>query len=258
MQDWDPTLYRKFEAERTRPAQELLSRIRVEDVRFVTDLGCGPGNSTELLVDAWPQAQITGLDSSAAMLEQARERLPQCAFIQADIATWQAAIPQQVIYANASLQWLGGHSSLLPHLVNQLAPGGTLAVQMPDNLDEPSHQLMRDVATSGPWRDKISTQAAERKRLPSTEHYYDVLTTAGCAVDIWRTTYYHVMDNAQAIIHWLKATGLRPFLAPLSVSEQEQFLAAYHQCLMTAYPARQDGKVLLAFPRLFMVATRNR
>ncbi len=80
MQDWDPTLYRKFDAERTRPAQELLSRIRVEDIRFVTDLGCGPGNSTELLVDAWPQAQITGLDSSAAMLEQARERLPQCAF----------------------------------------------------------------------------------------------------------------------------------------------------------------------------------
>ncbi|WP_194761701.1 trans-aconitate 2-methyltransferase [Pantoea ananatis] len=257
MQDWDPALYRKFEAERTRPAHELLARIEVEDVRFVTDLGCGPGNSTELLYDAWPQAQVIGLDSSAAMLAQARERLPQCQFIQADIGNWTTDIPQQVIYANASLQWLGDHPTLLPRLVSQLAPAGALAVQMPDNLEEPSHQLMREVAASGPWRDKISAQAAERKKLPSTEHYYDVLTKAGCAVDTWRTTYYHVMDDAQAIIHWLKATGLRPFLAPLDVSEQEQFLAAYHQCLITGYPARQDGKVLLAFPRFFMVATRN-
>ncbi|NQS84792.1 trans-aconitate 2-methyltransferase [Pantoea allii] len=257
MQDWDPALYRKFEAERTRPAHELLARIKVEDVRFVTDLGCGPGNSTELLYDAWPQAQVIGLDSSTAMLAQARERLPQCQFIQADIGSWKTDIPQQVIYANASLQWLGDHPALLPKLVNQLAPSGALAIQMPDNLDEPSHQLMREVATAGPWREKISAQAAERKRLPSTEHYYDVLAKVGCAVDIWRTTYYHVMDDAQAIIHWLKATGLRPFLAPLDVSEQEQFLAAYHQCLITAYPARQDGRVLLAFPRLFMVATRT-
>lgn len=200
MQDWNPQLYRQFESERTRPAQELLARIPVNEVRFATDLGCGPGNSTELLAQAWPQAHITGIDSSEAMLEQARQRLPDCDFRQADIRSWQPEQPQQVIYANASLQWLTDHDTLLPHLVNQLAPGGALAVQMPDNLQEPSHRLMREVAASSRWQAHISPQAAERKRLLSSDRYYDLLGDAGCQVDIWRTTYYHPMADAQAII----------------------------------------------------------
>ncbi|MEB5706380.1 trans-aconitate 2-methyltransferase [Pantoea anthophila] len=255
MKEWDPVLYRKFEAERTRPAHELLARIRPEQVEQVTDLGCGPGNSTELLADAWPLAQITGLDSSAAMLMQARERLPHCRFVQADIRSWQAEVPQQVIYANASLQWLDDHTALFPHLVRQLAPGGVLAVQMPDNLDEPSHQLMREVAATARWRSQIRT--ADRVALLSAGAYYDLLTQAGCEVDIWRTTYYHVMADAQAIISWLQATGLRPFLASLDEASQAAFLADYHQQLLSAYPARADGQVLLAFPRLFMVAVKK-
>lgn len=258
MKEWDPVLYRKFEAERTRPARELLARITMEQVERVTDLGCGPGNSTELLTDAWPLAQITGLDSSATMLTQARERLPQCRFVQADIRSWQADAPQQVVYANASLQWLDNHSTLFPHLVAQLAPGGVLAVQMPDNLQEPSHRLMREVAASARWRPLINAEAAERTQLLSAGDYYDLLTQAGCEVDIWRTTYYHVMADAQAIISWLRATGLRPFLASQDEAGQRAFLADYHQRLVTAYPAQADGQVLLAFPRLFMIAVKKR
>ncbi|QZY95715.1 trans-aconitate 2-methyltransferase [Pantoea dispersa] len=257
MQDWNPQLYRQFESERTRPAQELLARIPVNEVRFATDLGCGPGNSTELLAHAWPQAHITGIDSSEAMLEQARQRLPDCDFRQADIRSWQPEQPQQVIYANASLQWLTDHETLLPHLVNQLAPGGALAVQMPDNLQEPSHRLMREVAASSRWQAHISPQAAERKRLLSSDRYYDLLGDAGCQVDIWRTTYYHPMADAQAIISWLRATGLRPFLAALDEAQQADFLHDYHQALLPAYPTRSNGQVLLAFPRLFMVAVKT-
>jgi trans-aconitate 2-methyltransferase len=257
MQDWDPELYRKFESERTRPASELLARIRAKQVNYVTDLGCGPGNSTELLSDAWPQAQVTGLDSSESMLLQARERLPHCHFIQADIRTWQADVPQQIIYANASLQWLGDHSTLFPQLVKQLAPQGVLAVQMPDNLHEPSHQLMREVAALEPWDEQISARMADRKQLLTTDGYYDLLSTAGCKVDIWRTTYYHVMPDAQAIVSWLQATGLRPFLSALETAAQADFINAYHQRLVTAYPPRADGQVLLAFPRLFIVALKK-
>ncbi|KNC07991.1 trans-aconitate methyltransferase [Pantoea sp. RIT-PI-b] len=257
MQDWNPQLYRQFESERTRPARELLERIPQADVRFATDLGCGPGNSTELLVQAWPNAQITGIDSSEAMLQQARERLPSCRFQQADIRTWQAEQPQQVIYANASLQWLTEHHTLLPHLVSQLAVGGALAIQMPDNLEEPSHRLMRDVAERENWQGLISPQAADRKRLLTTDQYYDLLSDAGCQVDIWRTTYYHPMTDAQGIITWLRATGLRPFLAGLDDTQQSAFLHDYHQALIPAYPARSNGKVLLAFPRLFMVAVKT-
>ena len=258
MQDWNPQLYRQFESERTRPARELLERIPHANVHFATDLGCGPGNSTELLVQAWPDAQVTGIDSSEAMLEQARTRLPACHFQQADIRCWQAKQPQQLIYANASLQWLTEHQTLLPHLVNQLAVGGALAIQMPDNLDEPSHLLMRELAANQRWQALISPQAADRKRLLTTEQYYDLLSDAGCHVDIWRTTYYHPMSNAQGIVTWLSATGLRPFLAGLDDAQQSAFLQEYHQALVSAYPVRRDGQVLLAFPRLFMVAVKTR
>ncbi len=258
MQDWNPQLYRQFESERTRPARELLERISSAEVRYVTDLGCGPGNSTELLAQAWPDAQVTGIDSSEAMLVQARQRLPACHFLQADIRSWQPQQPQQVIYANASLQWLTEHHLLLPHLVDQLAPGGALAIQMPDNLNEPSHRLMREVAASERWRALISPQAADRKRLLTSEQYYDLLSEAGCEVDIWRTTYYHPMADAQGIITWLSATGLRPFLAGLDDAQQAAFLQDYHQALVSAYPTRSNGQVLLAFPRLFMVALKTR
>lgn len=256
MKEWNPDLYRQFEAERTRPAQELLNRIPLSNVSCATDLGCGPGNSTELLHRAWPAARITGLDSSQAMLDQAQQRLPGCAFELADIRSWQASLPQEVIYANASLQWLTDHPQLLPHLISQLAANGVLAVQMPDNLDQPSHRLMREVAARPQWQDKISPQAADRKRLLTTEQYYDLLSAAGCRVDIWRTTYYHVMPAPQSIVDWLRATGLRPFLAGLSDAQQAQFLADYLAEISAAYPVRHDGNLLLAFPRLFIVAQK--
>ncbi len=257
MKDWNPALYLRFANERTRPAQELVARIAHPNPNTVSDLGCGPGNSTELLAQAWPHAAVTGIDSSATMLAQAREHLPQQQFELADIATWQPAQPQDVIYANASLQWVPEHTQLFPHLAQQLAHGGMLAVQMPDNLDEPSHRLMRAVAEQGRWRDKIGDTASVRQRLLTSSAYYDLLTNAGCDVDLWRTTYYHPMDDAQAIVDWLRATGLRPFLAQLDDAEQAAFLDSYRQQLETAYPPHANGKRLLAFPRLFMVARKR-
>ncbi|MBP2836831.1 trans-aconitate 2-methyltransferase [Dickeya parazeae] len=258
MQDWNPELYLRFANERTRPALELLSRISHPNPTRVTDLGCGPGNSTELLHQAWPQAQVTGVDNSAAMLQQAQQRLPGCAFQQADIADWQPDTPQDVIYANASLQWLSDHEHLLSTLVAHLAPGGVLAVQMPDTLNQPTHQLMRSVAAEGPWKDRFGEIDQLRHSLLSPAQYYNVLVSQGCDVDIWQTTYYHIMGGAQAIIEWLKGTGLRPFLAPLNAQEQQDFLQRYQSRLQAAYPTQADGNSLLIYPRLFMVATRRR
>ena len=256
MQDWNPDLYRQFEAERTRPARELLQRIPQGNITCATDLGCGPGNSTELLYQAWPNAVVTGLDNSPAMLEKAQQRLPACSFVQADIRLWQPEQPQDVIYANASLQWLDDHQTLLPHLVAQLAVNGVLAVQMPDNLDQPSHRLMRDVAQQPRWSHVIHLEN-NRAPLLTTEQYYDVLCKAGCQVDIWRTTYYHVMPSPQAIVDWLRSTGLRPYLAGLDDQQQVDYLADYLAEITRAYPVRADGCVLLAFPRLFMVAQKR-
>ena len=256
MGDWNPALYSRFEDERTRPAAELLARVHLEVPQTVVDLGCGPGNSTELLVQRYPAARVVGTDVSEAMLATARKRLPAITFEHSDIATWSPALQADLVFANAALQWIPQHETLLPRLVDRVAPGGVLAVQMPDNLDEPSHRLMRETAAEPRFAAAIGDAANLRARILGAQAYYDLLVT-DAEVDIWRTTYYHRMDDAAAIVQWLRATGLRVFLDPLSNSAQAEFLQAYQQRIELAYPARSDGKRLLAFPRLFIVARKR-
>jgi len=193
MADWNPSLYLQYGEERTRPAAELLARVQLDDVASIVDLGCGPGNSTALLRQRWPDADITGVDNSPAMLEEARAALPGCRFVEADIRQYKPQEPLSLIYANASLQWIPNHYDLLPHLVS---------------------------------------------------------------LHIWRTTYFHKMGSHQAIIDWVSATGLRPWLQDLNESEQKNYLKRYHQLLEAQYPLQENGQILLAFPRLFIVAKR--
>uniref|UniRef100_A0A8I0CY34 Trans-aconitate 2-methyltransferase n=1 Tax=Pseudomonas tritici TaxID=2745518 RepID=A0A8I0CY34_9PSED len=251
MADWNPSLYLQYGAERTRPAAELLARIALDDVSDVLDLGCGPGNSTALLHQRWPLARIMGVDNSPAMLEQARVAVPECRFIEADVRQFKPEHAVDLIYANASLQWVPDHYALLPHLISLLKLNGVLAVQMPDNVDEPSHVLMREVAYEQGYPNRA------REPLPGIHAYYDILTEAGCDVDIWRTTYYHKMSSHQAIIDWVSATGLRPWMQELSEHEQLKFLKRYHELLVQQYPIQENGQILLAFPRLFFVARRE-
>jgi trans-aconitate 2-methyltransferase len=256
-EDWSAQHYLRFEDERTRPAIDLLNAVPSSAPRLVLDLGCGPGNSTELLVRRFPSAEVRGLDSSPDMLRAARERLPGLKFEEADIASWQPAERFDLVFANAVLQWIGDHDRLLPCLVDALAPGGSLAVQMPDNLSEPSHAIMREVAAEEPWRDLLASAAAARTPLRSASQFYDLLWRPGLRVDIWRTTYYHPLTDVPAICDWLRSTGLRPFLAPLNGAMRDDYLERYRKRLAGAYPPLADGKVLLAFPRLFIVATRT-
>lgn len=251
MADWNPSLYLQYGAERTRPAAELLARIALNDVSSIVDLGCGPGNSTALLHQRWPSAQIVGVDNSPAMLEQARVAVPECRFIEADIQRFRPEHALNLIYANASLQWVPDHYELLPHLVSLLALNGFLAIQMPDNQQEPTHVLMREVAYEQGYPDR------SRDALPGVHAYYDILSEAGCEVDIWRTTYYHKMSSHQAIIDWVSATGLRPWLQELNESEQRNYLKRYQELLEQQYPLQENGQILLAFPRLFIVARRE-
>lgn len=123
MADWDAQQYLKFEDERTRAARDLLAQIPVQDARGVVDIGCGPGNSTELLARRWPQAKITGIDTSADMLRQARERLPQQTFIEANISHWAPPAGTDVLFANAIFQWVPNHLKQLMRLAMALPDG---------------------------------------------------------------------------------------------------------------------------------------
>ena len=254
---WNPALYRRFEDERTRPAQDLLTRVPLERAAHVVDIGCGPGNSTELLVERFTGATVVGTDTSEAMLESARKRLPQCHFELSDVSSWRAARAPDLIFANAVLQWVPDHAQLFPRLFAALAAGGVLAVQMPDNLHEPTHRLMREVASAGPWASTLGDPARVRAPIAPAVDYYDLLEGNAVTVDVWRTVYHHPMGSPADIVDWLRATGLRPFVDPLPEAQRAEFLAQYEQRIAEAYPARAGGKRLLAFPRLFIVAQRK-
>jgi trans-aconitate 2-methyltransferase len=255
MPTWDDAQYLMFADERMRPARELLARVPLGDARRVVDLGCGPGNSTALLLARWPGATLTGVDSSEEMLRRARQDLPGVEWVQADAARFVAEQPLDVLFANALLQWLPDHDVLLPALFEQLTPGGVLAVQMPRNLAEPSHRLMREA--SGAWAERLG-RLSTRAPVQSPAFYYDLLAPQASSVDIWQTTYEHVMADAPAIVEWVKGTGLRPYLEALSDAERPVYLDAYTRAIHAAYPARSDGRRLFSFPRLFIVATRAR
>ena len=129
-----------------------------------------------------------------------------------------------MILANAVIQWIPGHETLLPALMARLADGGSLAVQTPDNLDEPSHRLMRDIAAEGPWARKLAGAANARAARNPADWYFRLLRAHAAHVDIWRTTYFHPLAGAEAVVEWVKGTGLRPFLDPLDGSEREAYL----------------------------------
>jgi trans-aconitate 2-methyltransferase len=254
--DWNAGQYLIFEDERTRPAIDLIRRIPLEKIRSAVDIGCGPGNSTELIVNRYTGARVLGLDNSPDMLAKARVRLPEVSFQEADIATWNPDERYDLIYANAVLQWLPDHQRLLARLASLLETGGCLAVQMPNNLHEPSHRLMQKVAQEGSWAVKLKAASLAREEIGSFENYYSWLRQAGCSADLWQTTYVHPLANAGAIVEWFKSTGLRPYLDPLTPVEQSEYLDRYRAEIERAYPAQQEGKVLLRFPRLFFVAQR--
>jgi len=254
---WSATQYVRFEAERNRPAIDLLAHIPIESVATAIDIGCGPGNSTQLLQARYPQAALTGMDSSPEMIAAARKRLPDVHFDVADISTWNAAQSFDVIFANASLHWIPDHQHLFPTLIEKLSPGGCFAAQMPDNLDEPAHRLMREIAADGPWADKLVDAAGKRAPRRDAHWYYSVLQGYIATMDIWRTTYHHQLAGGPAdIVEWFKGTGLRPFLDPLDDAERTEFLARYQAAIERFYPSFADGSVLLPFPRLFIVASR--
>lgn len=252
---WSARQYSLFEQQRTRPVRDLVAAIPRESAQTAVDLGCGPGNSTEVLAERFPQAKVTGLDSSTDMLGEARQRLAAVEFVQADIGDWRPAQTYDVILANASLQWVPDHAQLYPRLVSLLNPGGALAVQTPDNLDEPAHRLAREIAASPQWADRIGdVRHPDRHPAP---YYFDLLRPLCAEVDVWRTTYHHPLAGGHpAVVEWFKGSALRPYLQRLDQAAQQDFLDTYLHAISQAYPLLADGTVLLPFPRLFIVATR--
>jgi trans-aconitate 2-methyltransferase len=249
---WNPSVYLTFADERTRPAAELLARVPGDRPKRIADLGCGPGNSTGLLAARWPNASVEGIDSSPAMIEAAKKSGLKAQFALADIATWAPDGAYDVIFSNATYQWLPDHSTLLPRLMSFIVGGGVFAFQVPNNQYAPSHTLMRDVAAQGPWAEKLAD--VRGIFVEKAQTYFDILAPHAASVDIWTTEYLHVFDGEDAVFKWVSGTGLRPYLDALSGDDRERFVSEYKARLNVVYPRRADGKTLLPFSRLFAVA----
>lgn len=251
---WSAAQYLKFAEDRTRAARDLLAAVPADTPGHVVDLGCGPGNSTALLVGRFPGAAVTGIDTDPDMLATARKALPYVRFEQADITGWSPQRPVDLLFANASLQWVDDHEALFPRLLGYLAPGGSLAVQMPDNLNEPTHRAMREIAQAPEWRDRLQDTRANRKPLIPPHALYALLRPTCSRVDVWRTVYHFELEGVAGIVEWFKGSALPPYLAPLDPDEQARFLSEFHDAITPHYP-ETDGRSLLAFPRYFFVAT---
>lgn len=266
--DWNAAQYLLFEDERTRPCQDLVSRLPLQSIsqsgpwrvpRRIVDLGCGPGNSTAVLASRFPSSHLEGLDSSPAMIERAKETLPDVQFTLADLSSYTpSGEPVDLFFSNATLQWLGSaeRMNVIIKLIQSQQSGGVFAFQVPDNLAEPSHEAMRQTASDGPWVPILRSLHAGRESFQSPQQIYDQIQPLCSKVDLWRSTYYHVLENHQAIVEWLKGTGLKPFIDPLSRDDKQGFIQAYLGRLKDAYPVCRDGKAILPFPRFFMVAVK--
>lgn len=256
---WDPRQYGRFEAERDRAALDLLLRLPGDlEPRLIVDLGCGTGQHAALLKRRHPGAHVIGLDSSEAMLEQARALDADVAWVRADLATWAPPEPVDLIFANASLQWLPDHEGLLRRLAGFLAPGGVIAAQMPLAWDTLHYKVLRAVMAEGPWAGQLSNRETIQALL-SPQTYYGVLAGPCEAVDIWSTTYLHALTGADAVLEWLKGRALRPHLTALKDDPpmRDAYLAALGDALSEAFPRRPDGVTLLPFPRLFLTGRRR-
>ena len=250
---WDPAQYLRWSDHRIRPAVDLLQRLPVERPAHVVDLGCGTGNVTALLRGAWPAARITGVDGSAAMLERARASDGGVDWQHADIGDWAPSAPVDVLFSNAALHWLDDHARLFPRLLELVAAGGVLAVQMPRNFGEPSHTSITEVACEGRWSARLAPLIRpEPCKAPA--YYFDLLAPRATALDIWETVYQQALTGDNPVADFVKGSWLKTFLDALDDGDRVSFEAAYRERVARAYPPRADGITLFPFRRLFIVA----
>ena len=252
---WDAAQYLKYESERRRPFIDLMAQVVRAEAARIIDLGCGPGNLTLMLAERWPAARITDVDSSAEMLRSARAlaiagRLD---FVEADLARWSPNVPVDLVVSNSAWQWIADHERLLERTVAMLAPGGTLAVQMPCRFGTSSQKLIDEVSANPRWSDRLRGVGLHRHSVHPVAWYAERLSKLGLSVNAWETTYLHALAGENPVLEWLHGTALRPLLARLNAAEGAEYLTELSKRLSAEYPP--CGEVTF-FPmqRLFFVA----
>jgi trans-aconitate 2-methyltransferase len=258
MNRWNPYSYLKYEFERTLPSRDLAAHIEVPDPQRIIDIGCGPGNSTRILRDRWPNANIAGLDASEEMIEKAKTAYPTGEWIVAEAETWNPAGKYDIVFSNAALQWMPDQANIITRLFGYLKDGGVLAVQVPLNSDSPLHKALIAVSTMDEWRHRM-LGCDSRITYNDESFFYDILSTLTPRIELWITTYLHIMGSHQDLIDWYSSTGLKPYLGRIDTDEgKERFKQQILEECKGGYPVQRDGKVIFPFKRLFFIAWKSR
>ncbi|MEP6657920.1 MAG: methyltransferase domain-containing protein [Betaproteobacteria bacterium] len=252
---WNPQQYLKFGGQRLRPAHDLIARVPLESPQTIIDLGCGTGTVTTLLRARWPQAHITGVDNSHAMLERARVAVPDVDWQLADLAEWAPAAPVDLLVSNAALHWLDDHATLFARLISHLAAGGVLAAQMPAQHDAPSHQIGYALAESARWRGRLQG-LVRRQPILEADAYYAILRSHVTSLDLWSTEYVQVLTGDNPVAEFTKGSFVGVWLSALTDDEAQEFERDYRQAIAKAYPRDSNGVTLFPFRRFFLVAQR--
>lgn len=257
MSDWNPELYLRFQKERNQPIIDLISRIGVQAPERIIDIGCGPGNSTEPLKKRWPKAEIIGIDNSEAMIDKARANCPGNKFIVGDACTDLSSLGRfDIVFANASLQWMPDHERLVPRLFDMVRCNGSLAVQIPQYDQMPISTVIEKVVTSKKWNEVLKDVNPGFIFHPD-ERYYDWLCKKSSDICMWATEYQHVMNDHDKIIEMMRATGLKTYLDHLPDGSVPEFIGDVVEMLRIVYPSRCDNNVLFPFKRLFFIANKK-
>jgi len=254
MPEWNPHQYLKFVSERTQPSIDLASRINIENPKSIIDIGCGPGNSTQVLRDRWPEAKTVGLDSSERMIGKAKKDYPESEWIIADASTFTFERKYDIVFSNAAIQWMPGHESLILKFFQVVEDGGVLAVQVPADSESPLRQALLSVSSNPKWS-RFTSGAEKLITYHSADYYYNILTSVSTKLEIWETVYYHILNSHTDLVEWYKGTGMRPFLEkiPDEASRKEFEDDVLVKC-KASYEIQKDGKVLYPFRRIFFTA----
>lgn len=250
MSDWNADEYLKFANERTQPCIDLANRIRLYEPKTVADIGCGPGNSTSVLMNTFPKAKITGYDNSESMINTAKGKYPDADFVLSSV--WNLDKNFDLVFSNACLQWVENHENLIPFLMSKINSGGILAVQMPMNGQEPLFKIIKEVANNSRW--DFSSVYFEKNDILTPAEYYDILSANCKHFNIWETVYYHIMKDHKKLIEWVRSTRLRPYLDVLNEDEKTEFENEILNKAKKFYPLTQNGNIIFRFRRLFFVA----
>jgi trans-aconitate 2-methyltransferase len=250
MSDWNPENYLLFKKQRTQPAIDLVNRVRDYRPASIVDIGCGPGNSTVVLKQVFPDVQIHGIDSSENMINMAAKQHGDITF--SICSAQELTGTYDMLFSNACLQWIPGHNTLIPYLMERLTDKGVLAVQMPMNLNEPLYLIIKEIAADSKWN--FENVYFERNDMLSPEEYFDILSSCSSNFEIWETVYYHALNSHEDLIHWVRETRLRPYLEVLDDEQKISFENMILEKAQTAYTPAANGDVVLKFRRLFFIA----